>query len=73
MFWADHPPPHFHAHYGEHEAVIEIRTSEIIEGSLPLGAKSLVNQWIDLHRPELMEEWDRARRFQPLHKIDPLP
>jgi len=60
-------------HYGEHEAVIEIRTSEIIEGSLPIGAKSLVNQWIDLHRPELMQEWDRARTFQPLHKIDPLP
>lgn len=43
MFWADHPPPHFHAIYGEHEALIEIRTSEIIEGSLPLGARSLVS------------------------------
>lgn len=39
MFWADHPPPHFHAIYGEHEALIEIQSSEIIEGSLPLGAR----------------------------------
>ena len=31
MFWADHPPPHFHAIYGEHEALIEIQSSEIIE------------------------------------------
>lgn len=73
MFWADHPPPHFHAIYGEHEALIEIRTSEIIEGSLPLGARSLVGQWIDLHRLELLEQWDLARQSQPLGKIDPLP
>jgi len=38
MFWSDHPPPHFHAIYGNHEAVVEILTSEIIAGSLPLGA-----------------------------------
>jgi len=54
MFWADHPPPHFHAIYGELEALIEIRTSEIIAGSLPMGAKSLVGQWIDLHRAKLL-------------------
>jgi len=42
MFWADHPPPHFHAIYGSHEALLEIATSEIIPGSLPLGAHSLV-------------------------------
>ena len=35
MFWADHPPPHFHAIYGEYEAVIDILTSEIIQGQLP--------------------------------------
>ncbi len=73
MFWADHPPPHFHAIYGEHEALVEIQTSEIIEGSLPLGAKSLVSQWIDLHRPELLEQWNLARQSKPLSKIDPLP
>ena len=73
MFWADHPPPHFHAIYGEHEAVIEIRSSEIIEGSLPLGARSLVSQWVDLHRTELTEQWELARQSRPLGKIEPLP
>ena len=73
MFWADHPPPHFHAIYGEHEALIEILTSEIIEGSLPLGARSLVTQWVALHRPELLEQWNLAREARPLGKIDPLP
>lgn len=73
MFWADHPPPHFHAIYGEYEALVEISTSEIIEGSLPLGARSLVSQWIALHRSEILEQWERARESMPLQKIEPLP
>jgi hypothetical protein len=73
MFWADHPPPPFHAIYGEYEALIEIQTSEIIEGSLPLGAKSLVSQWVALHRSEILEQWNLARQSQPFSKIDPLP
>ena len=73
MFWDDHPPPHFHAIYGKHEALIEIETSETIAGSLPLGANSLVKQWIDLHRNELMGNWDLARAREPLRKIEPLP
>jgi hypothetical protein len=73
MFWADHPPPHFHAIYGSHEALVEIATSEIIAGSLPLGAHSLVSQWVSLHRDELLEAWELARALQPLRKIEPLP
>jgi hypothetical protein len=42
MFWEDHPPPHFHASYGNNEALINILTAEIIAGSLPLGARNLV-------------------------------
>jgi hypothetical protein len=34
MYFMDHAPPHFHAVYGGSEAVIDIRTLEIIEGSL---------------------------------------
>lgn len=37
IFWREHPPPHFHALYAEHEARIDIRTLEVIEGSLPAG------------------------------------
>lgn len=35
MFWQDHPPPHFHALYAEHEALIDIQTMDVIAGSLP--------------------------------------
>jgi hypothetical protein len=41
--------------------------------ALPLGAHSLVSQWISLHRAELLEKWELARQFKPLGKVDPLP
>jgi hypothetical protein len=42
MFWADHAPPHFHALYAEHEALVDIRTLDVIRGSLPRRALALV-------------------------------
>jgi hypothetical protein len=41
MFWRDYAPPHFHALYAEDEALIDIRTLEVIHGSLPKRALSL--------------------------------
>lgn len=35
MFFNEHAPPHFHADYAGHRAVINIRTLEVIEGKLP--------------------------------------
>ena len=35
MFWREHAPPHFHALYGEYEALTDIRTLVVIRGSLP--------------------------------------
>lgn len=45
MYWQDHPPAHFHALYAEHEALIDIRTLEVIEGGMPRRALALVLEW----------------------------
>ena len=42
MYFGDHPPPHFHAIYGGHKAVIDIETLALIEGELPPRARGLV-------------------------------
>jgi len=42
MFWRDHAPPHFHALYAEHEALIDLRDFRVIRGSLPRRAMALV-------------------------------
>ena len=72
MYFADHPPPHFHAEYGEHRAVIEIRTLVVIGGHLPPRALGLVVEWASQHQTELLELWERAQNYQPLHKLPPL-
>ena len=68
----EHPPPHFHARYGEYEASIAIRTLEILDGYLPRRALNLVLDWAELHRAELLEDWELAWNQQPLRPIPPL-
>ena len=50
MFWREHAPPHFHALYAEHEALIDIQTLDTIGGKLPRRAMALVLEWAALHR-----------------------
>jgi hypothetical protein len=32
LYFDDHPPPHFHAEYGEDEALININTLRLFQG-----------------------------------------
>ena len=72
MFWQEHAPPHFHALYGEFEALVDIRTLEVIRGSLPRRALALVLEWAALHRNELTEDWRLCETRQSPRKISPL-
>jgi hypothetical protein len=72
MFFSDHSPPHFHAEYGEHEALVTIETLEVLRGGLPSPALGLVLEWSAAHRDELRADWHRARSGQTLEPIDPL-
>lgn len=72
MFYGDHAPPHFHALYAEYEVIIDIRTLEIISGSMPRRALALVLEWASLHRKELIEDWELCEKNQPPKKISPL-
>ena len=72
MYYNDHNPPHFHAHYSGREAVIDIRTLAVISGSLPARALGLVAEWASLHSEELSDLWEQARNAEPLNRIDPL-
>jgi hypothetical protein len=72
MYYGDHNPPHFHAHYGEYFIEVQIHDLSIINGSLPSRAFSLVIEWASLHRDELEREWGCASVGKPLFRIDPL-
>jgi hypothetical protein len=72
MYYDDHLPPHFHAYYGEYEALINILTLAVISGRLPPRALGLVIEWALLRQSELQSCWERAGNMEPLPKIAPL-
>ena len=72
FYWQDHVPPHFHAIYGGDEAMVDIRTGEVLRGSLPRRALSLVNEWRQQHTAELLDNWERAQQRGALAYIAPL-
>ena len=72
MFYNDHNPPHFHAIYAEHEALVRIDNGSFLGGTLPRTAARLVEQWRVRHREELSENWRLAQEPAALTAIEPL-
>lgn len=73
MYTREHGVAHFHARYGDDEAVVDIGTATVLVGHLPPRQTRLVHTWAELHRTELLEAWNRASSGEPLGTIDPLP
>ena len=71
LYFEDHSPPHFHARYGEYEALIQISPIALLRGDLPPRALSLVIEWAKIYQKELMEDWNHAANHKKLHKIPP--
>jgi len=72
MYFEDHPPPHFHAFYGEHNAIVSIHSLAVISGRLPPRALGLVIEWALLHQDDLRSAWEKARNLESPGKIAPL-
>lgn len=64
----EHAPPHFHVVYGNSVGIVNLETLEMEEGDLPPRALSMVREWAELHRTELLEVWNT----QNFRKIEPL-
>jgi hypothetical protein len=71
MNFNDHNPPHFHAKYGDFEIIVEIN-SGIVEGKFPKRAISLVMEWYEIHKIELLQNWELIRTTGDFYKIQPL-
>ena len=67
-----HNRPHIHVKYQEHEVVLGIPECDIFEGSIPRNKQKLVEAWMEIHRDELMADWELAVSGQPPYKIEPL-
>ena len=54
---SEHGIPHFHAIYGEYNAVFAIESVLVIEGDLPPRAERMVKEWAALYKSELLRMW----------------
>ncbi|MEI6386310.1 MAG: DUF4160 domain-containing protein [Spirochaetota bacterium] len=71
LLYDDHAPPHFHAVYGEFKIMVEKQTGSV-EGKFPKRALNAVMEWYELHRDELLCDWELAKKHEPLKNIPPL-
>jgi hypothetical protein len=67
-----HVPPHFHARYGDRKALVDIESLSLLSGSLPPRVRGFVTEWAAMHQEELRQNWEVARRKQPLLPVAPL-
>ena len=66
---AEHNPPHIHALYGDDMAAIDIQTSNILEGNLPPKALAMVQEWMEIHKIELLHIWE-TQEFKALPPLE---
>ena len=66
---SEHGIPHFHAVYGEYNAIFDIQTLEMLEGDLPVRAQRLVKEWGTQYQQELLRMWN-SREFKRLPGLE---
>jgi hypothetical protein len=67
-----HHTPHVHAKYQGQSASLAISDASVLAGELPRAKLRLVQAWIEIHREELMADWELAVNGNPPFQIEPL-
>lgn len=67
-----HHVPHVHAEYAGERSVFSVVDGEVLAGEFPPGKARLVQAWIEIHRAELLADWELAVNGEEVFKIDPL-
>ena len=71
MNFREHNPPHLHAEYQGNNAVFNF-DGEITEGTMPNKQKKLIVAWIEIHKDELIANWQLIQNKEDYFTIDPL-
>jgi hypothetical protein len=74
MFYApeEHNPPHIHAIYQSQEALVAIKDGQVLKGTLSNRHLKFIQAWIEIHKEELLANWDLCQHGEPPFKINPL-
>jgi hypothetical protein len=75
MFFRDnrrHHAPHIHVRYQGEAASIAIDDGRILDGSVPQKQPKMVQAWIEIHKEELLVDWDLTVNGIEPFRIAPL-
>jgi hypothetical protein len=75
MYFMDnkqHNLPHIHVKYQEYEVVVSIPDGDILQGEIPSRKMKLLQAWMEIHKDELIADWELAVSGEQPYKIDPL-
>ena len=75
VFFGDnvqHHTPHIHVRYHDSKASIAIDDGRVLAGDFPPRQLRMVQVWIDIHRDELMADWELAVAGDEPFRIAPL-
>jgi len=64
--------PYFIVSYTDFEAQVDIERAEVVTGNLPDKQTHLVEAWGEIHRDELMANWNLMKEHEEPFRIEPL-
>ncbi len=74
MYYApkEHNPPHIHTYYQDSKAVFRIKDAEMLEGNIPSKQKRIIQAWIEIHKEELLANWELCQNGELPFNIESL-
>lgn len=71
MYFDDHNPPHIHATYQDYEAAYDFDGNRI-GGEMARKQEKLIAAWIEIHKEDLLANWQLAKNGGDPLEIEPL-
>lgn len=75
MYYKDtrqHNLPHIHVRYQGNEVVVDIEFGNILAGTIPNKQLKMLQAWIEIHKEELILNWQLATNGEEPFRIAPL-
>ena len=69
---SEHNPPHVHVYYQDNKAIVNIKDCEFTDGKFPVKQSRMVLAWVEIHKEELLADWELASKGELPFPIEPL-